>query len=121
MNNLDPGGTPNGGGGYTLSSLTVRCGDLEVDRACRCAKLAGTALTLTEREYELLVCLVDRANRVVKRTDLLAKIWTLSDDHGSNVVNVYVSRLRRKFGARAGMIETIRGFGFCLRPAVLAA
>jgi DNA-binding response OmpR family regulator len=64
--------------------------------------------------------LIDRINRVVPRSALLEKIWTLPDDYGSNVVDVYVRRLRQKFGAHAGMIETIRGFGYCLRPAMSA-
>jgi DNA-binding response OmpR family regulator len=91
------------------------CGELEVDRIARRATLAGGELRLTPREYALLLCLVDRANRVVRRSDLLAAIWSLPDDYGSNVVDVYIRRLREKFGAHAGMIRTIRGFGYCLR------
>jgi DNA-binding response OmpR family regulator len=94
----------------------ARCGDLEIDRVERRAALAGSDLRLTGREFALLLCLVDRANRVVPRSDLLEKIWTLEDDYGSNLVEVYVRRLRQKFGTHAGMIETIRGFGYCLRP-----
>jgi DNA-binding response OmpR family regulator len=94
----------------------TRCGDLEIDRVERRAALAGADLRLTGREFALLLCLVDRANRVVPRSDLLEKIWTLEDDYGSNLVEVYVRRLRQKFGTHAGMIETIRGFGYCLRP-----
>lgn len=94
----------------------ARCGDLEIDRIERCAAMAGCDLRLTGREFALLLCLVDRANRVVPRADLLEKIWTLEDDYGSNLVEVYVRRLRQKLGPHAGMIETIRGFGYCLRP-----
>jgi hypothetical protein len=93
------------------------CGELEVDRTERRATLAGSDLRLTEREYALLLFLVERANRVVRRSDLLAAIWTLPDDYGSNVVDVYIRRLRQKFGAHSGMIRTIRGFGYCLRHA----
>jgi DNA-binding response OmpR family regulator len=96
----------------------ARCGDLEVDRVARRAALAGSDLRLTGREFAVLLCLLDRINRVVPRSDLLEKIWTLPDDRGSNVVDVYIRRLRQKFGAHAGMIETIRGFGYCLRPAM---
>jgi DNA-binding response OmpR family regulator len=95
----------------------VRCGSLEVDRAESCVVLEGHRLRLTRREYALLLCLIDRVNRVVPRADLLETIWTLPDDYGSNVVEVYVRRLRQKLGAHARMIETIRGFGYCLRPA----
>ncbi len=98
-----------------LVATCVRCGDLEIDRIQRRAVLAGSVLRLTGREFALLLCLVDHANRVVRRSDLLEQIWSLRDAHGSNVVNVYIRRLRRKFGAYAGMIRTIRGFGYCLR------
>jgi two-component system copper resistance phosphate regulon response regulator CusR len=98
----------------------ARCGELEVDRVAHRAAIAGSELRLTGREFALLLCLIDRINRVVPRSALLEKIWTLPDDYGSNVVDVYVRRLRQKFGAHAGMIETIRGFGYCLRPAMSA-
>ncbi len=94
---------------------TVRCGDLELDRAKRRASLAGCDLELTEREFALLAYLADRADRAVKRAELLARIWTLHDEEEPNIVNVYVRRLRQKLGARAGMLRTVRGFGYCLR------
>ncbi len=92
------------------------CGELEVDRAKRRATLAGDDLPLTRREYALLLYLVDRTNRLVSRSELLEKIWALEDDYGANVLQVYIRRLRQKFGAHAHMIETIRGLGYCLRP-----
>lgn len=109
------GGDVDPAGAFPPALASVRCGELEIDRTQRLAVLAGIALRLTGREYALLVCLVDHANRVVRRSDLLEQIWTLKDAHGSNVVNVYIRRLRRKFGAHASMIRTIRGFGYCLR------
>jgi DNA-binding response OmpR family regulator len=94
----------------------TRCGELEIDRAARRAFVAGRELQLTSREYELLLCLIDRKNRVVTRADLLERIWDLPDDYGSNVADVYVRRLRQKMGDHAAMIETVRGIGYCLRP-----
>jgi len=111
IGNLNPPGVV-----IPLAPVKVHCGELEIDRSKRSVVLAGTPLTLTAREYALLMYLVERVNRVVKRADLLAKIWTLPDDHESNLVDVFVRRLRQKLGAHAGMIETIRGFGYCLRP-----
>jgi DNA-binding response OmpR family regulator len=93
----------------------LRCGDLEVDPVARQAKLVGVALTLTNREYALLLHLVHRGDRVVKRSDLLAHVWGLKFDPGSNLVDVHVSRLRDKLGDRAWMIETVRGVGYRLR------
>lgn len=93
----------------------LRCGDLEVDPIARQAKLVGVALTLTNREYALLLHLVHRGDRIVKRSELLANVWGLQFDPGSNLVDVHVSRLRDKLGDRAWMIETVRGVGYRLR------
>jgi DNA-binding response OmpR family regulator len=94
----------------------VACGALVVDRQERCAVLAGNDLHLTDREFALLLFLVDRTNRAVRRSDLLSNIWTLPVDYGSNVLDVYIGRLRQRFGPHAGMIETVRGFGYRFRP-----
>jgi DNA-binding response OmpR family regulator len=94
----------------------LRCGDLEIDPVARRAKLSDAELTLTNRECALLLHLLQRVDRVVKRSDLLAHVWGMRFDPGSNLVEVYVSRLREKFGDRAWMIETVRGAGYRLRP-----
>jgi two-component system OmpR family response regulator len=94
----------------------VTCGELEVDRIERRAALAGNHVPLTDREFELLLFLVDRINRAVPRSDLLWRIWTLQVDYGSNILDVYIGRLRQRFGPHAGMIQTVRGFGYRLRP-----
>jgi DNA-binding response OmpR family regulator len=96
--------------------LETRCGALEVDRAARRVTIAGQDVRLTAREFAVLLCLLDRKNRVVTRAALLERIWDLPDDYGSNVADVYVRRLRYKLGAHATMIETVRGIGYCLRP-----
>ena len=93
----------------------VLSGALEIDRVERSVTLAGTALDLTTREYEMLTYLVQRADRVVHRSDLLSHVWSANFDPGSNIVEVHVSRLREKLGAHAWMIETVRGVGYRLR------
>jgi DNA-binding response OmpR family regulator len=98
-----------------MEVIKVACGELEVDPGERRALLAGTQLRLTAREYALLVYLATRVNRAVRRSEILADIWREDDDGSTNVAEVYVRRLRRKFGAHAGMIETVRGFGYKLR------
>ena len=95
--------------------VALRCGDLEIDTTARQAKLAGVVLTLTNREYALLLHLLHRADRIVKRSDLLAHVWGTRFDPGSNLVEVHVSRLRDKLGERAWMVETVRGVGYRLR------
>jgi two-component system, OmpR family, response regulator len=93
----------------------LRCGDLEIDRVTRQAKLAGVALRLTNREYALLLHLLARADRIAGRSELVAHIWGTGFDPGSNLVEVLVSRLRDKFADRAWMVETVRGVGYRLR------
>jgi DNA-binding response OmpR family regulator len=93
----------------------LRCGDIEIDRFARQAKLAGVAMLLTNREYALLLHLLHRADRIVRRSDLLAHVWGMRFDPGSNIVDVHISRLRDKLGKSASMIETIRGVGYRLK------
>lgn len=94
----------------------VLCGVLEVDRTARRATISGQDLRLTERECALLLCLANRANRVVRTSELLAEVWMQADDDGSNLVAVYIRRLRQKMGSHASMIITVRGIGYRLRP-----
>lgn len=93
----------------------IRCGDLEVDRVGHHATLSGEAMNLTSREYALLVYLLQKADNVVTRSELLAHVWETTFDPGSNLVEVHVSRLREKLGKHAWMIETVRGAGYRLR------
>ena len=89
-------------------------GPLELDRVGREVKLAGHVLDLTSREYALLLDFVHHAEKIVTRTELLARVWGTSFDPGSNLVEVHVSRLRDKLGDHAWMIETVRGAGYRL-------
>ncbi len=91
------------------------CGDLEIDPLARKAKVAGAELTLTNREYSVLLQLLHGANRIVKRSELLARVWGVRIDPGSNLVEVHISRLRERLGDRAWMIETVHGSGYRLR------
>jgi len=89
-------------------------GPIEIDRAQRRATVAGSDPRLTERECALLLCLADHANRVVRRSEILSEVWGLPDD-GSNLVAVYIRRLRQRLGKHADMIVTVRGIGYRLR------
>ncbi len=90
------------------------CGPFEVDRVSHEVRLDGRVLTLTGREFAVLVYLLQNADRVVSRSDLLAHVWGTQHDPGTNVVEVHVSRLREKLGEHATMIETVRGRGYRL-------
>jgi DNA-binding response OmpR family regulator len=92
----------------------ARCGDIELDPIGRRATLGQRALHLTDREFDVLYRLLERADSVVTRTELLAHVWE-SPGTGSNVVEVHINRLREKLGAQKWMIETVRGQGYRLR------
>ena len=86
-------------------------GDLTLELDTRTARRGERALTLTEREADLLELLLRHAGRVVTREQAIAQLW--SGAATSNVVDRYISNLRRKLGAPA-LISTVRGVGFVL-------
>jgi len=97
-------------------SSTLRIGDLELDRLTQQVKRHGKRIELTAKEYSLLEYLARRAGDVVSRADISEHVWDEHHDPLSNVVDVYVQRLRRKLD-RAGsesIIRTRRGEGYQL-------
>jgi two-component system, OmpR family, response regulator len=95
--------------------LTV--GDLRLDPATREVTRASTPIPLSAKEFALLETFMRRPGEVLSRLHLLEHAWDFAYDNRSNVVDVYVRRLRRKvdepFGR--GSLETIRGAGYRLR------
>ena len=94
-------------------------GEIEVDTVKRTVSRQGTSLSLTAREYAIFHYLALRAGQVVSRTDLWEHVYDLESDTTSNVVDVYVSRLRKKLEAAGapGLIRTRRGMGYVLEDA----
>ena len=99
----------------TQSARRVNLGGMEIDLEKRCLLIDGLSVFVTGRELDLLLHLANRVDEVVTRAELLARIWQMPFDPGSNVVDVQVRRLREKLGARAWMVETVRGVGYRLR------
>ena len=91
-------------------------GPLELDRLKHQVRTGGRILDLTPREFQLLEHFMLHAEEVVRRTELLEKVWDMSFDPESNVVDVHVGNLRRKLRDAGcdGLIQTVRGVGFCL-------
>jgi two-component system response regulator MprA len=85
--------------------------DLTLDPATRVAQRGEIVLTLSEREADLLALLLRNARRVVPRDQAIGEIW--GGDASTNVVDRYVSNLRRKLG-EPPLIETVRGVGFII-------
>jgi len=96
--------------------------DLEMDRLKHQATRGGHRLDLTPKEYLLLEYLMLRPEQVVRRTELLEKVWDLQFDPMSNVVDVHVANLRKKLqaGDRKPIVHTIRGVGYMLSAEVPA-
>jgi two-component system, OmpR family, response regulator len=102
----------------TLVKETVlQAGDLELDLLAHKARRRGREIELLRREFQLLEYLVRNAGQVVSRTMLLQHVWDLHFDPTTNVIDVYVGRVRRKIDAGGAypLIHTVRGVGFCLR------
>ncbi len=91
--------------------------DVELDRVTHKAHRGGDRLELTPKEFQLLEFLMLNAERVVRRTELLEKVWDLSFDPMSNVVDVHVGHLRRKLRAAGDdpLVHTVRGVGYIFR------
>ena len=91
--------------------------DLEMDLLARTVKRAGHAIDLKPREFRLLEHLMHHAGQVVTRTMLLEAVWDYHFDPQTNVIDVHVSRLRRKVDRDFGppLIHTVRGAGYMIR------
>lgn len=95
--------------GGSKSVQLEACG-ICVDPVDRVVTFNGKALDLTAREYAILEILVRNAGRFVSRSRLEEGIYSWGEEVGSNTVEVYISRLRKRFGSDA--IETMRGVGY---------
>jgi two-component system OmpR family response regulator len=102
----------------TVAKETVlRVGDLEMDLISRTVRRGGKEIELLRREFQVLEYLVRNEGHVVPRAMLLEQVWDLHFDPTTNIIDVYVSRVRRKVdsGQAYPLIQTVRGVGFCLR------
>ncbi|RXG89214.1 response regulator transcription factor [Bradyrhizobium zhanjiangense] len=95
----------------------IRVGDLAIDLIARSASRRGRKIPLLPREFQLLEYLVRNEGRVVSRAMLLQHVWDLHFDPSTNIIDVYVGRVRRKVDDAQDypLIHTIRGIGYCLR------
>ncbi|NLE81568.1 MAG: response regulator transcription factor [Rhodococcus sp.] len=95
----------------------LRIGSLEIDLAGRRVTVDGVEVTLTKREFELLEVLARNTGIVLSRERLLELVWGYDFVADTNVVDVFVGYLRRKFEADGAprLLHTVRGVGFVLR------
>ncbi len=109
------------GGAQRIESLTV--GNVVLNRLSRDVLVAGTPMSVTPKELALLEHFLMRPKEVVTRSELLEKVWDMSFDPGSNVVDVNVARLRKKLESAAANVTIVarRGLGFVLDVSASAA
>jgi two-component system OmpR family response regulator len=99
------------------SELVV--GDLVLDLDMHEASRAGTQISLTATEFELLRYLMENARRVVSKNQILDNVWQYDFGGQANIVELYISYLRKKIDAgREPMIHTVRGAGYVMKPAL---
>jgi two-component system OmpR family response regulator len=100
-----------------VKETMIRVGDLAIDLLARAAYRQGRAIELLPREFKLLEYLGRNEGQVVSRAMLLQHVWNLNFDPMTNVIDVYVGRVRRKIDSEQAypLIHTVRGVGFCLR------
>jgi two-component system OmpR family response regulator len=100
----------------TDALLTV--GDLSMDEDSREVRRGGVEIMLTATEFELLRFLMRNPRRVLSKAQILDRVWNYDFGGQANVVELYISYLRKKIDAgRAPMIHTLRGAGYVLKPA----
>jgi DNA-binding response OmpR family regulator len=102
--------------GPQLGPSVLRIADLTIDTRTRKVERDAQPIQLTTKEYTLLVYLARRQGQVVTRSDISEHVWDESFDPMSNVIDVYVQRLRRKVddGHEPRLIRTRRGAGYVL-------
>jgi DNA-binding response OmpR family regulator len=103
-------------GGENKSSVLC-VADLRLDTVTRKARRRGTEIELTVREYRLLEFLMRSAGRLCGRMMILEKVWDYDFDPGTNLVDVYIRRLREKIDAdfEPKLLHTVRGAGYVMK------
>jgi two-component system phosphate regulon response regulator PhoB len=94
----------------------VTVGPIRIERSQHRVLVNDTTVDLTPTEYKLLLTLAERRGRVQARGHLLETVWEAAPDIQTRTVDMHVQRLRAKLGDAGSLIETVRGFGYRLRP-----
>ena len=105
--------------GPSLAAAVLQVDDLTIDTRAQQVRRGGRPVQLTTKEYALLEYLARRQGEVVGRADIAEHVWDDSFDPLSNLIEVYIQRLRRKIddGEPLKLIHTRRGAGYCLTAA----
>ena len=93
-------------------SETLRCGVIALDLAGRTCTVAGKPVSLTRREYDLLLCLIRNKGQVLSRDQLLDKVWGIDFEGGQRAVDVRIKSLRSALGSAGKQIKTVFKAGY---------
>ena len=104
------------GAASVSASEVIQLGPIRIDRAAHRVSVDGSAVDLTPTEFKLLLMLAERRGRVQARAHLLETVWEAAPDIQTRTVDMHIQRLRTKLGSAGDLIETVRGFGYRLRP-----
>jgi DNA-binding response OmpR family regulator len=98
-------------------AVMLKCGPLEINLGDHAVTCTGQSVSLTKKEYDLLVFLLRNKNTVISREKILGSVWEYDFYGDTNIVDVYIRYLRGKLDDRFGMklIETLRGAGYIMR------
>ena len=98
-------------------STVLRVAELTLDTVTRTAQRGDKVMELTTREFRLLEFLMRSPGRICSRMAIIEKVWDYDFDPGTNVVDVYIMRLREKFddGFEPKLLHTVRGIGYVLK------
>ena len=103
-------------GAATGRDEVLKIGDISINRSAHAVTVGNEGVDLTPTEYKLLILLAERRGRVQARAHLLQSVWDAAPDIQTRTVDMHVQRLRTKLGPAGDLIETIRGFGYRIRP-----
>lgn len=93
----------------------LKVGDLELRLKSLEVYYKGSKIHTTQKEFNLLKLLMERAGSAISRDEIYAKVWGYSYGEGSNIVDVYIKNLRNKLGDKDHkLIKTVRGYGYML-------
>ena len=100
-----------------LNNYIIKFKDITINKSSRVVKRNGNEINLTNKEYELLMILIDNKDKVVTREELLEKIWGYGYEPETNVTDVYIRYLRAKLSNenKEEYIQTVRSVGYIMR------
>lgn len=99
----------------STTSTILKLGNLSIDRGLYEVFLDDELVSLTKKEYELFLYLIENKNHVLSREQILNEIWNFDYDGDTRIVDVHIFKLRNKLESSSFTIDSIRGIGYVLK------